>query len=153
MTNFNNVSYFNKACNVSNAQQVTIEDKACNLQFRLIEEEVGELKEALAIGDIMAVRDAIADILYVTYGMAYIIDVDADKDFDIVHDSNISKLCLTQEEVDATLKHYADMGVAVFAPATELPVAVRVTYTHVVGDKEYSKGKILKNVSWQEPHF
>ena len=64
------------------------------LRVDLIEEEVGELNEAIfdASGDLVEVADALADILYVVYGAGHAFGIDLDKCFDEVHRSNMSKL-------------------------------------------------------------
>jgi len=153
MSNFEKVAYFNSVCGNKQGDIKDPDWDAARAQIRLIAEEFCELGEGIMKLDITEVRDAIADVLVTTYGMAHRLGIDADADMDEVCKSNMSKLCITHEEVEQTLKYYADMGVAVYAPASDLPIAVRVTYTHVVGDKEYSKGKILKCVNWNEPQF
>nr|WP_315984038.1 nucleoside triphosphate pyrophosphohydrolase family protein [Aliamphritea spongicola] len=54
------------------------------------------------------VRDAIADVLVTTYGMAHVLGIDADQDMATVQASNLSKLCKTQEEVEQTLAYYSE---------------------------------------------
>ena len=55
-------------------------------------------------GDIgMHLRDAIGDILYVVYGTAASFGINADKDYDIIHKSNMTKLCKTEMEAHLTV--------------------------------------------------
>ena len=68
--------------------------KTMELRIDLIEEEVKELNEAIcdASGSLVAVADALADILYVVYGAGHSFGIDLDKCFSEVHRSNMSKL-------------------------------------------------------------
>ena len=63
-----------------------------DLRLSLIEEEVDELKEAIADFDIVEVADALTDILYVVYGAGHAFGIDLDACFAEVHRSNMSKL-------------------------------------------------------------
>ena len=62
------------------------------LRVSLIEEELGELKEAIANDDIVEVADALTDLLYVIYGAGHSFGIDLDECFAEVHGSNMSKL-------------------------------------------------------------
>jgi predicted HAD superfamily Cof-like phosphohydrolase len=62
------------------------------LRVELIEEELGELKEAIEAKNYIAVADALTDILYVTYGAGHAFGIDLDKCFAEVQRSNMSKL-------------------------------------------------------------
>lgn len=83
--------------------------KLVALRLALINEEVTELKDAATQHDFTETVDALTDILYVVYGMGHSIGVDLDKAFSIVHDSNMTKLCKTEDEARETciwLKEY-----------------------------------------------
>ena len=67
-------------------------EKIINLRSALIEEELSELKEAVNNRNLTEVADALADILYVTYGAGHAYGIDLDKCFDEVQNSNMSKL-------------------------------------------------------------
>ncbi len=62
------------------------------LRQDLIEEEVAELRRGGASGDVIAVADALADIVYVAYGTACVYGIDLDAVLDEVHASNMTKL-------------------------------------------------------------
>jgi predicted HAD superfamily Cof-like phosphohydrolase len=62
------------------------------LRQALIEEEVGELADAVRAGDVVGVADALADIVYVAYGTAHVYGIDLDAVLDEVHASNMTKL-------------------------------------------------------------
>jgi len=63
-----------------------------DLRLALIEEEVGELREAAVAGDLIGVADALADIIYVAYGTAHVYGIELDSVLDEVHASNMTKL-------------------------------------------------------------
>ena len=71
-------------------------DEVMELRFRLIDEEVKEVKDAwnddLYDGYEESVVKELVDLLYVTYGTLVYLGVDADEAFRRVHDSNMSKL-------------------------------------------------------------
>ena len=158
MTNFTNVANLNKAFSrpITNKEEADY-DKLLN-QFSLIKEEVEELEEALENKDWTEVKDAIGDILVVTYGMAYVADIDADKLMDSISDSNMSKFC-TQAEMNETIAHYVGIGVEVVAQETVIDGVLKYavksrcdqTYTVDGVDKSIKAGKLLKNVNWIEP--
>ncbi len=82
----------------------------CELRVNLIEEELQELKEAIAQGDIIEAADAFADLQYVLSGAILEFGL-ADRFkslFDEVQRSNMSKVCKTLEEAEATLAHYRE---------------------------------------------
>ncbi|MET3806619.1 putative HAD superfamily Cof-like phosphohydrolase [Nakamurella sp. UYEF19] len=62
------------------------------IRLSLIEEEVGELREAAEAGDLVGIADALADIVYVAYGTAHVYGIDLDAVLDEVHSSNMTKL-------------------------------------------------------------
>ena len=69
-------------------------EKITSLRYDLINEELGELKEAIDNNDIKEVADALTDILYVTYGAGHAFGINLDKCFEEVQNSNMSKLDL-----------------------------------------------------------
>ena len=66
--------------------------KITSLRYDLINEELGELKEAIDNNDIKEVADALTDILYVTYGAGHAFGINLDKCFEEVQNSNMSKI-------------------------------------------------------------
>ncbi len=80
--------------------------KLVALRLSLIIEEVNELKEAIENHDFTEVIDALGDIKYVVDGAAASFGIDLDKAFNLIHKSNMSKLCKTEEEAQETVKWY-----------------------------------------------
>jgi len=91
--------------------------------------------------------DALGDILYVVYGMGASIGVDLDEAFRLIHESNMSKLCSTEEEaietVDWYTKNYNPETLPYDSPAYRLSDDGKFW---VVYNK--SSGKILKSINY-----
>ena len=93
MTNFEKVGLFMKTFGQEVKTNPSFSsDKINKLRIDLIEEELGELKEAVNKKDLKETIDALTDILYVTYGAGHAFGVNLDKCFDEVQNSNMSKL-------------------------------------------------------------
>lgn len=111
-THYEKILEFNKAFGVSTEQvpNKSVFDKTefINYRISLVLEEVNELIEAVKNKDLVETVDALADIEYVVLGFYTALGVNGDKAFDIVHESNMSKLCFTQEEAQQTVKYYKD---------------------------------------------
>ena len=112
-TNFQKVIEFNDGFGVpvSDSIQTTIfkdNPGLVKLRLDLILEEVRELTDAAKEQDIVETIDALADILYVVYGAGASFGIDLDKAFDIVHRSNMSKVCRNKEIAELTVKHYRE---------------------------------------------
>jgi|KBSSwiStaDraftv2_1062776.scaffolds.fasta_scaffold215264_2 predicted HAD superfamily Cof-like phosphohydrolase len=65
--------------------------EVCALRMDLIREEKIEFEQAVYDGDLVGVADALADLLYVTYGAALAFGIPIDKIFAEVHRSNMTK--------------------------------------------------------------
>ena len=85
----------------------------CQLRVSLLAEELDELREAIADGDLVAVADALCDLQYVLSGAVLEFGL-GDKFnalFDEVQRSNMSKACTTIAEAEATVAEYQAKGV------------------------------------------
>ena len=84
--------------------------KRCELRINLLQEELNELKEAIAENDLIEVADALADIQYVLSGaiLEFGMGEKFDGIFSEVQRSNMSKTCKTMEEAEATKSHYEE---------------------------------------------
>lgn len=77
---------------IATAASAHVGEEQARLRQALIDEETGELREAVAAGDLIEVADALADIVYVAYGTALVYGIDLDAVLDAVHTSNMTKL-------------------------------------------------------------
>ncbi len=96
-----------------------------------------------------------SDILYVVYGLADRFGFDADADFTEVHDSNMSKLCISEEEAKATVTSYEEKFKSGKSPY-DSPYYYKVT--NAKGEdrwlvKNKSTGKALKSINYTPVDF
>lgn len=113
-----------------------------DLRIGLIDEEFNELKTAIEENNMIDVADALADLLYVTNGTACAFGLTSIfKDIqNEVHSSNMSKVCLTEEEAKQTIEKYNkdDVGYTNYAPRFGYYVVYRV-----------SDNKVLKSINYK----
>ena len=154
MSNFDKVVDFNKTFGVTvhdKPQQniFTDDPKLVDLRMKLIIEEVEELKEAVNNHDMKETIDALSDILYVVYGAGSSFGIDLDKTFDMVHESNMSKVCKNEDEADKdNSKSYNEKNPAQAPvdPAWRIINGKYVVYNRLTG-------KVLKSVNYNPVDF
>ncbi|HEX5112959.1 MAG TPA: nucleoside triphosphate pyrophosphohydrolase family protein [Saprospiraceae bacterium] len=80
----------------------------CELRVNLLQEELDELKEAIADGDITGVADALSDIQYVLSGaiLEFGLGSKFKALFEEVQRSNMSKVCGDLQTAEATIEFY-----------------------------------------------
>lgn len=93
MTNYERVKEFHEVFGhpVADKADVLSEHRR-ELRLNLIHEELSELEEAMSDGDVIAVADALGDLLYVVYGAGLEWGVDLDRVVQEIHRSNMTKL-------------------------------------------------------------
>lgn len=155
-SNFKKIVEFHKAFGLDyhKNHQITCFDKKKLIKLRLdlIQEEFNELKEAIENRDFAEVRDAISDLLYVTYGTAASFGIDADKDYNIIHDSNMTKLCKTEEEAIETVKSYKKKFLKGTSPYDSPDYKKSEDGIHYVVYNS-SSGKVLKSINYTPVSF
>ena len=142
----NKVDFF---MNISGQTETSIDlnnEQLTSFRMALIDEEVEELREALINKDRVEVIDALSDILYVVYGAGKTFGIDLDKSFDIVHESNMSKFCKTEEEAKETVKYYEQNIKLYKTPTYRQNGDLWIVYN---GDT----GKILKSINYIPAKF
>lgn len=112
-SNFQKVLEFNKAFGVqtNTVPQLDIFDKDPKFvqsRLSLIQEEFNETIEAIKNKDFTEMTDGLIDLLVVTYGMCANLGIPADKCFDIVNQSNMSKLCETEDIAIESVRRYKE---------------------------------------------
>lgn len=151
-SNFQKVKEFNTSFAVERANEFKDEvyenQKLIQLRMGLIREEMKELEEAVSNKDRKETIDALTDILYVVYGMGDCLNIDLDKSFDIVHRSNMSKICETEEQaVETVLKYKNDPNSPYKTPSyRKLNENQWLIYNK-------DTGKVLKNKDYQKADF
>jgi len=137
----NSVAKFHDTFNLPIHDTPQIPDpERCMLRINLLQEELNELKEAIAQNDLIEVADAFCDIQYVLSGA--ILEFGLAKKFktlfDEVQRSNMSKTCKSLDEANATQKHY---------DAKEQPSDIKQSHDEfLVYRKE--DGKVLKSINY-----
>ena len=93
MSNFENVKTFMETFGqMVRTKPQFPNEQTMQLRYDLIKEELNELEQAMKAKDLKEVADALADILYVTYGAGCAYGIDLDKCFKEVQRANMSKL-------------------------------------------------------------
>jgi len=154
LTNFQKILEFNKAFGVDthSTPQLNIFDKdpkLVNYRLSLILEEVKELEDSIKGKDFTECIDALADIMYVTLGAFTAIGINADEAFDLVHKSNMSKLCTSEEEAQETVKWYKENESARYDSPDYRKSDDNIDW--IVYNR--SKKKILKNINYSPVKF
>jgi len=94
------------------------------------------------------VINCLTDILYDTYKLGIFLGINLDKSFDIVHNSNMSKLCKNEDEAQKTVEWYKNNDDRYKTPEYRLS-----------DDKKYwvvfnkDSGKILKSINYTPADF
>lgn len=85
-------------------------------------------------------------LLYYTYLMGILCGVDLDASYTIVHNSNMSKICSSEEEAQKTVKWYQDND-----KRYDSPTYKKNEYGYVVYNE--NSGKTLKNINYTPANF
>ena len=119
------------------------DSETMELRIDLIEEELGEFKDAIVDGDgtLVDVADALSDLLYVVYGAGHSFGIDLDDCFAEVHRSNMSKLGEDGEPI------YREDGKVLKGPNFSEPDLTSVLYCT---DSYRKKSQTEKRKSWQQ---
>ena len=136
-----------------NTPQVTTEEEA-ELAWRLIQEETNELLDELYTAsnntdqiykpNLAGIADAIGDLYFVVTQAAMIHGLDPEMLIDRVYTSNMSKLCLTEEEAVRSVKAYTDKEISTYY--TQLPDGKFII-------KRTVDNKVLKGINFFEPDW
>lgn len=156
-SNFEKVAEFNNCFGNNKIEKLTPysydeHTKLINLLLSLIQEECKELEDAVKDKDPIETRDALSDLLYVVYGMQYRLGINSDEDFDIVHNSNMSKLCNNEEEAQKTVDTYKNKYNNGESPY-DTPYYQKLNGLQKWVIKNKSTGKVLKNINYTKVKF
>ena len=123
----------------------------CELRVKLIQEELNELKDAIANGDIVESADALADLQYVLTGTILEFGLgDRFKDlFDEVQRSNMSKTCRNEHIAHDTVENYRGQDVITYKEEAEngLWLVKRAGDNKVLKSIEYSPANLAPIVN------
>lgn len=118
------------------------------LALNLIEEEFNELTKAVEYsmekGEFTPeVPDGLGDLLWVVVRAFMEMGFDVEKVIAEIYKSNMSKICPTKEEAQATVKGYAELGFDTYYEEVSDGFIVKDSKTH----------KVKKYFGWSEPNF
>ena len=121
-------------------------------QAKLIVEEAEELLEAAQLGDIKAVRKELCDCFVTAGGFSHLSGVDIEKDMEVVNCSNLTKFCLTTEQVVRSQVMFRENNVLVTQVSNDGKSIGFISTVNQTGEdgKFYQKGKLLKPWHFKE---
>jgi predicted HAD superfamily Cof-like phosphohydrolase len=113
-----------------------------------IQQETINLEKQIYNGDYKGLSESLNNLLHVTYFCGAVLNINLDKSFEIVHKSNMSKLCLTEDLAKKTVEWYKKNESRYDSP----------TYRESYDKKYYvvfnkSTGKILKSIDYTPACF
>jgi len=123
-----------------------------NSIMHLLDTEVDKLRKAIKHKNMDETENALENILYVVYCIGLLLGYQMDNAFDLVHQSNMSKVCVSEEEAIKTVnwykKEYANGNYKYDSP----------TYRKASNNKYWivynkSTGKILKSINYKPVDF
>lgn len=80
----------------------------CDLRINLMQEELDEIKVAIENNDFVEISDGLCDLMYVLAGsiLEFGLKDKFNEIFNEVHESNMSKACLSEKEASETVTYY-----------------------------------------------
>ena len=80
----------------------------CDLRINLMQEELDEIKVAIENNDFVEISDGLCDLMYVLVGsiLEFGLKDKFNELFNEVHESNMSKACLSEKEASETVTYY-----------------------------------------------
>ena len=148
----NQVAEFHKTFNapILDTPQIPSKER-CELRVSLLQEELNELKEAIADNNLVEIADALCDLQYVLSGA--VLEFGLGEKFPAlfieVQRSNMSKACANQQEADETIAFYKEKGEEAFSEISGEKINVhRKSDNKVLKNKYYSPAdlkSILEN--------
>ena len=145
----NQVAEFHKTFNAPILESPQIPSKErCELRVSLLQEELNELKEAIADNNMVEIADALCDLQYVLSGavLEFGLGEKFVQLFDEVQRSNMSKACSNQEEANDTIEFYKEKGQEAYSEVSGEKINVHRTSDHKVLKNKYYSPADLKTI-------
>lgn len=138
----NQVAEFHKTFNAPILETPQIPSKErCELRVKLLQEELDELKQAIADNDLVEIADALCDLQYVLSGavLEFGLGNKFKELFNEVQRSNMSKACTDEQQAEETVAFYKDRGEESFYEKSGDKFNVhRISDNKVLKNKYYS---------------
>jgi predicted HAD superfamily Cof-like phosphohydrolase len=113
-----------------------------NFYFVELEAELINLDIYSNKQNFIGVIDTTLEIIYCTYMLGILMGVDLDQSVSMVHNSNMSKICSTEDEAKSTIEWYK-----LNETRYDSPNYRKCSYGYVIFNE--STGKILKNINYK----
>ena len=111
-SNFDKVIEFNKSFGVKTFSEPNLDifeyPEFVESRLALIREEFNETIEAIKNKDFTEMTDGLMDLLVTVYGACANFGIPANKCFEIVNQSNMSKLCATEIDAQESVRRYKE---------------------------------------------
>jgi predicted HAD superfamily Cof-like phosphohydrolase len=124
-----------------------IPDKILNLK-RVVNNDVSDLEIFKNLNNFTQVTRTLVYLLFNIYKLGMYLGIDLDKSFDIVHSSNMSKLCVDEVEAQLTVDNYKKTQTKYDSP--NFKKSENGNYWIVYNE---STGKILKSINYTPANF
>ncbi|WP_417431446.1 hypothetical protein [Halpernia sp.] len=145
----NQVAEFHKTFNAPILDTPQIPSKQrCDLRVELLQEELNELKDAIAQNDLVEIADALCDLQYVLSGAVLEFGMGEKfvELFNEVQRSNMSKACANQQEADDTIEFYKEKGQEGYSEKSGDKINVHRTSDNKVLKNKYYSPADLKSI-------
>ena len=144
-TNFEKVQRWNSLVGVPFPKNEGPNIEDISLAVGLVEEELYELEDEIFAKDseydIAKIKKELGDLIFVVYGLAHRMGIDADDVLWKVWKSNMTKFCSTEEQAKETVLKYEQEGVdAYYMPMWDYFIVRRT-----------KDDKVLKGINYEEP--
>jgi len=149
-TNFNMVKNQTNYINLNRPVSELFNDhkKQVNISLSLIKVHLKLLQNSLETFNYNEIVVNLVNLTYHTYELGCILNIDLDKSFNIVHKSNMSKLCNTIEEAKLTVENYTENDTRYDTPSYRKS---DLGDYYVVYNE--STNKILKSINYTPANF
>jgi predicted HAD superfamily Cof-like phosphohydrolase len=154
MTGIEKIKHWRETFGLPNRETPQLASKEeATLALRLIEEETKELEMSLFSKinneyvydpELDQIADSLGDLFFVVTQAAMVHGLDPEMLIDRVYTSNMSKLCLTEQEAVDSVKAYTDKGIETHY--TQLPDGKFII-------KRTVDNKVLKGINFFEPDW
>lgn len=145
----NQVAEFHKTFNAPILETPQIPSKErSEVRVSLLQEELNELKQAIADDDIVEIADALCDLQYVLSGavLEFGLGEKFPALFNEVQRSNMSKACSNQDEAEDTIAFYKEKGEEAFSEISGEKINVHRKSDHKVLKNKYYSPADLKSI-------
>lgn len=134
------------------SNNISVNDERMTLHRSLFLEEMNELLYAIDTNDIEEVKDGFADIVFVLTGMLCELGVNPYEVMSKVYESNMSKICNSEEEARQSVDAYAK-GNHPNKKGEKIECVFEKTTKDKYVVKRKSDGKVMKSINFVEPKF